>query len=314
MKHTAAEVEALEALNDLALSFEKRGWKRAENGLAAGYAWVRLTKQDHEDAQAFLAVDPDANEDRYLYGPHSVTEDMLPAIAEAVSRTEVDLLRAMDAHVNAAHSAAHTDDAMPPIVPPTSAAHTQDADAMPPIQDSDAAHNAAHRIEPDAAHMDPKVHGSWIEDDDAAHPVPPIENTDDDAAHLDDDARFVADEAKAHIRQVEESGSDAYSQQDVYNAVVEQQASHRAWSPVASELTDEVLLKTVRGKEISWKNSFSGRIESAVVSKDAEKHPARITPAGWNAVEAGDDLRILHFLELHGGFRSVAVSRITKLR
>lgn len=299
MKHTAAEVEALEALNDLALSFEKRGWKRAENGLAAGYAWVRLTKDGHEDAQAFLAVDPDANEDRYLYGPHSVTEDMLPAIAEAVSRDEVYLLRAMDAHVNAAHSAAHTDDAMPPIVPPTSAAHTQGQE-MPPIQDSDAAHNAAHRIEPDAAHMDPKVHGSWIEDD--------------DAAHLDDDARFVADEAKAHIRQVEESGSDAYSQQDVYNAVVEQQASHRAWSPVASELTDEVLLKSVRGKEISWKNSFSGRIESAVVSKDAEKHPARITPAGWNAVEAGDDLRILHFLEQHGGFRSVAVSRITKLR
>lgn len=192
---------------------------------------------------------------------------------------------------------------------------------MPPIQDSDAAHNAAHHAarpvftasqnEIDAIVPPTENELEYsVQRDGAAH----MEGFEGYAAQLDDEARFVADEARAHIRQVEESGSDAYSQQDVYNAVVEQQAAHRAWSPVASELTDEVLLKAVRGKEISWKNSFSGRIESAVVSKDAEKHPPRITPAGWDAAGTGDDLRILHFLELHGGFRSVAVARITKLR
>lgn len=259
-EYTEDEADAIGAANDLAHSFEKRGWQTLESGLAAGYAWVRLGAEAHDDVQAFLAVDPDTNEDRYLYGPYAVTEDMLPAIAEATSRTEAHLLRGMDAHVKG-------NAPVPPIVPPTSAAHMRDDDAVPPT-------------------------------------VPPIEDS-----HPVADAAHLEDIAKEHIR---EAGDD-HAQQMTY-AAVKDQLSSRLWSPVASELSDDVLLKRVVGKEITWRNSVSGKRDSAVVAKDPVKHAAKITRSSL-AERPGstEDLRILHFLEAGGGFRSVAVARIVAI-
>lgn len=339
-QYTEAEAEALEALQDLALSFEKRGWKAAENGLAAGFAWARLTREGHLDAQAFFAVDPDTHEDRYLYGPHTVTEDMLPAIAEAASRTEVELLLGMDAHVKEKRKRAPS---VPPTVPPTSAAHTDtgtpvpptSAAHVPPTEDTDshtvegAAHTDAEPMPPtDAAHprrgdlitrpMPPIPEKTGLEGhfeeygEIAAHQsdfVPPIDN---EAGP--DSERWIAHASKAHIAEVEASGSDAYNQSDVYDAVAVMETT-RMWSPFASEMTNEALLKKARGNDVVWRNRISGRLDQARISKDGGKHPASITPADWVPTPVvQEDPRILHFLEQGGGFRSVAVASIKTIR
>jgi len=326
-EYTEAEIEAMDAAKDLCESFEKRGWTITKTSLAAGYAGARIAKEGHADVQVFLAVDCESHEDRYLYGPHTTTEDALPAIAEAPDREAVHKI------LNVKDKPKRKRKAVPPIVPPTSAAHMQD-DAVPPIEDShpvaDAAHpwddpnhdvmadlaDAAHNSAERAAHpvftaSQAEIDGIVpptedeleysVQRDGAAHMRPLL-----DAAHLDDDEQRVA---KEHIKQA----GDDYAQGMTY-AAVKDQLSSRLWSPVASELADDVLLKKVVGKEITWRNSVSGKRDSAVVAKDAVKHAAKITRSSL-AERPGstEDLRILHFLEQGGGFRSVAVARIVAI-
>ena len=126
---------------------------------------------------------------------------------------------------------------------------------------------------------------------------------------------FVAAESIAHIKDVEKQKSDTYAQQMIYDAVRDQQASgsRRNWSSVASELSNEALVKRVRGKTVHWTNSFTGRTETAKVTKDGGKHPTKVTPSNFDVEAAGEDMRLLHFLEEGGGFRSVAVARIVKV-
>lgn len=334
-EYTEAEADAIGAANDLARSFEKRDWTTTTPVLAAGYAGVRIVKEGHEPVQAFFAVDPDTHQDRYLYGAFTMSEDMLPAIAEAPDREAVHKI------LNVKDKPKRKRKAVPPIVPPTSAAHMQDeavppidAAHMPPIEDShpvadaahpwddsnhdvmadlaDAAHNSAERAAHPvftASHDDIDALVPPTEDeleysvqrDGAAHMRPLL-----DAAHLDDDEQRVA---KEHIKQA----GDDYAQGMTY-AAVKDQLSSRLWSPVASELSDDVLIKKVVGKEITWRNSVSGKRDSAVVSRDAVKHAAKITRSSL-AERPGstEDLRILHFLEAGGGFRSVAVARIVAI-
>ena len=60
-------------------------------------------------------------------------------------------------------------------------------------------------------------------------------------------------------------------------------------------------------------NSLSNTLDRATVDGGAEKHPPHITPVGFNPQSHGEDLRVLHFLEVNGGFRSVAIARIRKI-
>lgn len=131
----------------------------------------------------------------------------------------------------------------------------------------------------------------------------------------------VASEALQHAAQAKEHGEDVYSQQDLYGAVRQQQvAPYKNWSPVLSDLTSEGILvklgvnrKSNNRLDIVWMNSLSNTLDRATVDGAAEKHPPHITPVGFDPQTHGEDLRILHFLEVNGGFRSVAIARIRKI-
>lgn len=233
-------------------------------------------------------------------------------------------------------------------VPPTetSVPPTGDADAAHPIDtdqaldETHAAHEGVDGVS--AAHLD--RHGIEHNDmrTDAAHLTVVDPNEIDDAAHQDAsrmvpptgrtvvedfhivppaDEEAVASEALQHAAQAKEHGADVYSQQDVYGAVRQQQvAPYKNWSPVLSDLSsDEILVKLgVNRKsnnrlDITWMNSLSNTLDRATVDGGAEKHPPHITPVGFDPQAHGEDLRVLHFLEVNGGFRSVAIARIRKI-
>lgn len=345
MALTEAQQEAAElatALIDFATGI---GWDVAKKGVNQSYAWAHLTHPWHEGLQVFYSVDPETTDDKFIYGSVAVPLEALKPIIKSISRGhlrdtlpqgaqeqqwEVDVIKAIQSAelapvppTSAAHSAAHPD-AVPPTepsaahpVPPTveeaeraaheraSAAHTQEA--VPPIVGS-----AAHIGEDGNFTTSPTAHAEMrAQKLSAAHQedaMPPISDELEEA-----DRRWCRDEAKAHL---EQAGQPA-SQLDTIAAVEAQQAmgAKRNWSAVASPLTNDELLVQVPGRTITFRNRQSGRLEQTTVctTKEAKRYLPKITPEGFDADEVGEDLRILHFLELGAGFRSIAVSQITEI-
>lgn len=102
----------------------------------------------------------------------------------------------------------------------------------------------------------------------------------------------------------------AYSENETHEAAADlAQDEDRLWSNLVSHLSDEEILKAVLGKTVHWHNKHSRRDNSAKVTAKATNHPAQITS---NLIDQ-DDYRTLSFLEEGGGFRSLAVCRITKI-
>ena len=191
-------------------------------------------------------------------------------------------------------------------VPPTSAAHSAaHPDAVPPTEGS-----AAHPVPPTVEEAERAAHQRAS----AAHTPDVVPPTEDEMppTELDQEDRFEArQEAKKHL---EQAGQPA-SQLDTISAVEAQYVTKRNWSAVASPLTNDELLAEVLGKTITFRNRQSGRLEQTTVctAKEAKRYVPKITPEGFDAESVGEDLRILHFLELGAGFRSVAVSQITEI-
>lgn len=335
MALTEAQQEAAELATAIIDFAQGIGWDIDKKGVNKTYAWVRLTHPWHEGLQAFYSVDPDTTEDKFIYGTAVIPLEALKVIITAASSAAlIDLaletgkqwgrdITAMLAGVeredapvpptSAAHSAAHPDGVpptegsaahVPPTVPPTveeaqSAAHTR---AL-----NDAAHDAGEVPVP------PTVEGD----------VPPIggggytllRRLDDNWQETDEldreDLMEARQEAKKHL---EQAGQPA-AQLDTIAAVEAQYASPRNWSPVASPLTTEELLAKVPGKTITFRNRQSGRLDESTVCTNAEakRYTPKITPEGFDAERVGEDLRIIHFLQLGAGFRSIAVSQITEI-
>lgn len=116
-------------------------------------------------------------------------------------------------------------------------------------------------------------------------------------------------EAKRHPTP-DKNHQPAYSENETHEAAVDlAQDEDRLWSKLVSHLSDEEILKAVLGKTVHWHNKHSRRDNSAKVTAKATNHPAQITS---NLIDQ-DDYRTLSFLEEGGGFRSLAVCRITKI-
>ncbi|WNM69982.1 hypothetical protein SEA_GUYFAGIERI_79 [Rhodococcus phage GuyFagieri] len=294
LKYTEDQLEAIEMVDAITEFALENGWTTGpERGCHKTLAFGTLLDGQGRKLQVYYPVDPEGKE-QFLFDAKVIKKETLRGlITGELDPTAPDA--AAVPPTSAAHSAAHPP--VPPTVPPTegaSAAHSEDA--VPPT-------------EPDAAHSDA----------DAAHPedsVPPIDEEDWEALDEDND-RFIADEAKRHIADAEDGG-DTYSQQETYAAVRDQQAmgTRRNWSGLVSHLSNETILKMVNGSEVTWVNSLSGRRDTATVSaKSKTNHPPKITPSNWevDTDDGAEDMRILHFLEVGGGFRSVAVARIVKV-
>lgn len=316
MALTEAQEEAAElatALIDFATGI---GWDLMKKGVNQSYAWAHLAHPSHFGLQVFYSVDPEARDDKFVYGSVVVPLEALKPIIKSISwghlldtlpqgaqeqQWEVDVIRAIqraeDASVpptSAAHSAAHPD-----VVPPTEpgAAHP-----VPPTVEE--ALSAAHtKAANDAAHEAGEV------------PVPPTVDEDVPPIHPDEldreDLMEARQEAKKHL---EQAGQPA-AQMDTIAAVEAQYASPRNWSAIASPLTSEELLAKVPGKTITFRNRQSGRLDEATVCTNAEakRYTPKITPEGFDVESVGEDLRIIHFLQLGAGFRSIAVSQITEI-
>lgn len=303
-KHTAAQREAMELVDEFLAFAEENDWELARAGVLPQRAWAEFVlKPDSGRLTVMYGVGK--HEDKFIFGKDVIPFEALRGVVTSRSLEEIgavllehdidtyaDLVNKTGEYApNAAHNAAHSDDAMSPTMPPTT------ADGK----------NAAHQVAYDNA-----AHQEKLKADNAAHTA-----EDEYAAHLsDEDNRFIADEAKAHAAQAGES----HSQQDILTAVREQTipGKQKNWSKAVSSLSSEEILDKVKGRQVFWLNNFSGSIDSCVVSTDREanKHAARITPEGYRPdYSAGDeDFRILHFLEPKGGFRAVCVGRITKIR
>ena len=116
-------------------------------------------------------------------------------------------------------------------------------------------------------------------------------------------------EAKRHPTP-DKNHQPAYSENETHEAAVDlAQDEDRLWSKLVSHLSDEEIIKAVLGKTVHWHNKHSRRDNSAKVTAKATNHPAQITS---NLIDQ-DDYRTLSFLEEGGGFRSLAVCRITRI-
>lgn len=323
MALTEAQQEAAELATAVIDFAHGKGWDVAKKGVNQSYAWVHLTHPLHEQLQLFYSVDPDSRDDKFVYEAEVVPLEALKPIITAASTADLidilaedgpewgrSLIRVLNKPTNAGGGP----------VPPTSAAHSAaHPDAVPPTEG-----NAAHPVPPTVEEAERAAHQRAS----AAHTqqdVPPIEGS---AAHqakdvpptegdmsledLDREDLFEArQEAKKHL---EQAGQPA-SQLDTIAAVEAQYVTKRNWSGVASPLTNDELLVQVLGRTLTFRNRQSGRLEQATVctSKEAKRYTPKITPEGFDAESVGEDLRILHFLELGAGFRSVAVSQITEI-
>ncbi|WGH22087.1 hypothetical protein [Gordonia phage MerCougar] len=301
-----AKIDALELANSITNHAAKYGWEATKGPKAnRKFAFVTLRRDldgdwGAEELKAFYAIDPDVDADQVTHvaldGTQTVLDTEGGAVREVIendfhvkppSLTNYYPVAEQDTPVpptDAAHSAAHQD------VPPTSAAHTDTGDES-------AAHSAAQETTPEAFGIVPKADRKELLRDVQGH-------------------IGAAEKAKAP-----DQPNPLYSQQETYAAVRQQQTNpHRNWSSVASPLTSAEILtrlgvnrKTNNHVEITWRNSLSGTIDSTVVDGTTVKYPPHITPADFDPEEHGEDLRILHFLQPGGGFRSVAVARITKI-
>ncbi|AET09907.1 hypothetical protein GoPhGRU1p66 [Gordonia phage GRU1] len=320
--------DALDLAEQITAHAKNYGWKPVvapKVNRKFGFVTLRreLDAEYQEELKAFYAIDPDKDRDQVSYtGNDGVTRVLDPDSGDVREVIENEFRV-----VGPADTSGDADD-----VAPEEDMGEVDSARVPPTS---AAHSAAHQDVPptDAAHTDSVSEG-------AAHweTVPPIED-DESAAHLEQrtvpehfgivpeaEPGAVAKDAMGHQAAAEKAKpKDAvhptWSQQDTYAAVRQQHTNpHRNWSAVASPLsTTEILTKlgvnrkTNNKVEISWLNSLSGALDSAIVDGSAEKYPPHITPADFDPEENGEDLRILHFIQTGGGFRSVAVARIKKI-
>lgn len=287
--YTEDEREAMELVDAIYDFAADHDWELSKSGVNRQFAWARLERGD-ESLQVFYAINEDTD-DKFIFGSQVIDKDAIRGLV--ISRPEADLPAEM-AEVEAKIASGElTLDEHGDVVPPTSAAH-QDVvpPTVPPTDPAEIAYDAAHGIQ---HYEDSAAHSNPVPDEDAAH---------------------VAKEALAHIADADKKKIDTYNQQNVYGAVMDQQNEERNWSKICSPMSEAELLKRVLGHEITWKNSFSGRFDSATVStkKSAERHPAHVTPTGFDPEEHGEDMRILHFLEVGAGFKSVAVARIVSIK
>ena len=324
MALTEAQQEAAELATEIIDLAQGIGWDIDKKGVNKTYAWVRLTHPWHHGLQAFYAVDPEETDDKFIYGSVVIPMEALKPIITAASSADLIELAletgeqwGRDVHdvlVNA-----EPRDPVPPTDAAHSAAHTAGALAVPPTAAGSAAH-VPPTVPPTVEEAQSAAHTRALND--AAHdagevPVPPtvegdMPPTDIHPEELDrEDLLEARQEAKRHL---EQAGQPA-AQLDTIAAVEAQYASARNWSPVASPLTREELIAKVPGKTIVFRNRQSGRLDEATVCTNAEakRYTPKVTPEGFDPEAANEDLRIIHFLQLGAGFRSIAVSQITEI-
>ena len=347
---TEYQQEANEVVDELIGLAQQNRWAIDKRGVNAKYAWVALIRDHGEKLQAFYAVDDSTTNDKFIYGSTVVPQEYLRIIVEAdfvddVRRKLVELGftwpkqegKAKPAPetamppTNAAHSAAH-----PPVVPPTvdeaeSAAHERALNAahskgtVPPTTEAKCRPSSGDpkaKVEADSAayEADNELPGMWESADFLGGPedtVPPTYTPGDPPGVYTASKEMTEEmaegiaigyEAQAHIK----AAGQPAGQLDTVEAVRAQFATKRNWSDVASSMSDAELIKAVTGSTIRWRNRLSGAMDSALVTtvKEAGKYQTKITPTNFDAEAAGEDLRVLHFLEKGAGFRSVAVSQI----
>ncbi|ATS93161.1 hypothetical protein SEA_PATIO_80 [Gordonia phage Patio] len=315
---TEEQQDALDLANQITEHAQKYNWAPAKGHPKVNkkFAFVTLRRDlgeiGTEELKAFYAIDPDDAEDQVTYtdpnGAVTVLDTESGDVREQIENDfhviqQGDPVRPSDA----IERLTSTDDDAP--VPPTSAAHSAAHTDVPPT---------------DAAHTDEG-------DESAAHTkdaVPPTGKTVMEHVGMVPEVpdRTVADESIKHLEAAEKAkGKDQpnrlASQQEIYAAVRGQHANpNRNWSATVSPLTSaEILTKLGANRksnnrvEVVWLNSLSGALDRAIVDGDGGKYPPHITPSDFDPEEHGEDLRILHFLQVGGGFRSVAVCRIKKI-
>ncbi|WNM67465.1 hypothetical protein SEA_POLYYUKI_81 [Rhodococcus phage Polyyuki] len=308
LKYTEDQLEAIEMVDAISEFAAENGWTAGpERGCHKTMAFGTLLDSQGRKLQVYYPVDPDGKE-QFLFDAKVIKKDVLRGLITGELTAEEVVASGLPP-TRSAHSAAH------PAVPPT------EADAVPPTEPSAAHSDAA--VPPTSTDVPPTVPPTPNSMPGAAHTededeVPPIADEEDWEALEEPNDRWIADEAKRHIADAEQRGADTYSQQETYAAVREQQAmgTRRNWSGLVSHLSNEAILKLINGSEVTWINSLSGRRDTATVSaKSKTNHPPAITPSKWEVDDSdgAEDMRILHFLEVGGGFRSVAVARIVKV-
>ncbi|QRI45319.1 hypothetical protein SEA_ENNEA_85 [Gordonia phage Ennea] len=315
---TEEQQDALDLAVQITEHAQKYNWAPAKGHPKVNkkFAFVTLRRDlgeiGVEELKAFYAIDPDDADDQVTYtdpnGAVTVLDTESGDVREQIENDfhiiqpgdpqpeddqpdsePVDVDEAPVPPTSAAHSAAHTD------VPPTDAAHTDEGDES-------------------AAHTEDAVPPTGKTVMEHVGMVPEVPD------------RTVADESIKHMEAAEKAKTKDQphplaSQQETYAAVRGQHANpNRNWSSVASPLTSaEILTKLGANRksnnrvEIVWLNSLSGALDRAIVDGDGGKYPPHITPSDFDPEEHGEDLRILHFLQVGGGFRSVAVCRIKKI-
>ncbi|QZD98920.1 hypothetical protein SEA_TRACKER_77 [Gordonia phage Tracker] len=314
-----AQQDAFDLANQITAHAQKYDWTPAKGHPKVNkkFAFVTLRRdigapEGTEELKAFYAVDPDAESDQVTYtDPAGATKVLDTASGDVREQIENDF------HVLGA-AAPQPEDNQPdhePVdhdeapVPPTSAAHSAAHQDMPPT-------DAAHTDEGDesAAHTEDEVPPTGKTVMEHVGMVPEVDE-------FDIAAEAIAHKDAAERARPSDQPNALWSQQDTYAAVRSQQANpNRNWSGVASPLTSAEILtklgvnrKSNNRVEVVWLNALSGSLDRAIVDGDGGKYPPHITPAEFDPEEHGEDLRILHFLQVGGGFRSVAVCRIKKI-
>lgn len=333
------QLEACE-LRDAVIEFaEENGWSVELKGCNKAFAFVKLVWGDEaagdevERFQAFYAVD-ESRDDKFM---HTLTDEDGPQTRSVALDDVKGLLESDDADEPPLyHPEAHVEDAtveevqreaeennmraeletLPGGVPPTDAAHT-----VPPIViGDDAAHTEALadmvKNSQRAAHS--AAHTETI--DVPVEDVPPTELKQKTFSELDAAQRKeIVQKAKKHhdsAAHVEGSpGQNVASQMDTYEATKDIELTQPKRSSFSSFRSDE-LIKMASGKTLSFFNGWSGKTQTVDVTpaNETARFPVSITPSDMEEAPAGDDPRMLHFIEHHGGFRSVAVARLTAIR
>lgn len=305
-----------------------------------------------EELRAFYAIDPDSETDQVTHvdadGTTTVLDPETGDVRAAVERQHPAPSSAPAGDLDNPGPRGRETSAVPPTSAFADAAHHEVEEMNEASRDAllSAAHLDEHGIEhndmrTDAAHQDesrgvppirdvdygglePLTPGAGIKPGvpDPTRGQEPTGETVTESFKIvpPADPAEVAAEACLHTDAAKRDGNDVYSQQELYGAVRQQQVNlTRNWSSVASDMSsDEILVrlgvnrKANNRVDITWLNSLSGTLDRATCDGSAERHAPHITPKGFDPAEHGEDLRILHFLEVNGGFRSVAVARIRK--
>ena len=328
-KMTEDQQDAWDAMQEDVLALGKsNGWAvKSPMGVNKSYAYACLEHAKREERLSVsIPVDPEGN-NRFILGSTVLTDKQAVSLLKDPEGWSFP-----DAHsVPKKKSAA---------VPPTSAAHT--ASGVPPTEGASAAHQRSD-VPPtstsDAAHTD-ELYAAHCDFDSAAHSddaVPPTadrktcafcgkkfktedarEDHQDNCSDEGDDVEIDVDaEYKGHVAAAmpnSPKGWGTYKERDLREAV-EAYAEGELWSSFASKLTDEEILNRVNKREITWVNRLSGAKETAVVVPgDPSRSAYRPHITGTADFDELDDRRVLHFLESGGGFRSVAIGMLRKIK